>query len=102
MSPVDILGVVPTFYGLSEQCTRDTIRSLKGYFKDRVLHPIRVDPSLRQAPMRKQTIFEYKPDSMGAKDYRALALQVAERAGFVSASPNPTVSDASKGVNYEL
>jgi len=93
MSPVDILGVVPTFYGLSEQCTRDTIRSLKGYFKDRVLHPIRVDPSLRQAPMRKQTIFEYMPDSDGARDYRALALQVAARSGFSDATPPPSPLD---------
>lgn len=82
LSPVDILGVVPTFYGLSKQCTIDTIRSLRGFFKDRVLQPIRVDPSLRQAPMRKQTIFEYKPDSPGAQDYRQLARQVAEKAGF--------------------
>jgi nitrogenase subunit NifH len=41
-----------------------------------VLHPIRVDPALRQAPMHKQTIFEYAPESDGASDYFNLAKQL--------------------------
>ena len=76
LSQVDVIGVVPTFYGLSEQCTIETMRSLKAFFKDKVLHPVRVDPSLRQAPMHKQTIFEYAPDSDGAHDYYNLAQQL--------------------------
>lgn len=80
LSPVEILGVVPTFHGLSEQCTRETMRSLNGFFGERVLHAIRVDPALRQAPMHRKTIFEHAPESTGAQDYRALAAQVATRA----------------------
>ncbi|MAD61036.1 MAG: ATPase [Myxococcales bacterium] len=76
LSQVDVIGVVPTFYGLSEQCTMETMRSLKAFFKEKVLHPIRVDPALRQAPMHKQTIFEYAPDSKGAHDYYNLAIQL--------------------------
>ena len=76
LSQVDVIGVVPTFYGLSEQCTQETMRSLVAFFKDKVLHPIRVDPALRQAPMHKQTIFEYAPESDGASDYFNLAKQL--------------------------
>lgn len=76
LSQVDVIGVVPTFYGLSQQCTDETMRSLLAFFKDKVLHPVRVDPSLRQAPMHKQTIFEYAPDSTGASDYFNLAKQL--------------------------
>lgn len=79
LSHVDILGLVPTFYGLSEQCTLETMKSLKAFFKDKVLTPIRVDPALRQAPMHKKTIFEYAPSSHGAEDYKRLAHQLAHR-----------------------
>jgi chromosome partitioning protein len=79
LSPIDVLGVVPTFYGLSEQCTQDTMRSLRAFFKDKVLHPVRVDPALRQAPMHKKTIFEYAPNTMGAIDYKQLAQQLIVR-----------------------
>jgi len=89
LSPVEILGVVPTFYGLSEQCTRETMKSLKGFFGDKVLHEIRVDPTLRQAPMHRKTIFEHAPNSMGAQDYRALAAQVAARAHPAQSPPRP-------------
>ena len=76
LSQIDVIGVVPTFYGLSEQCTQETMRSLMAFFKDKVLHPIRADPALRQAPMHKQTIFEYAPNSEGASDYYNLAKQL--------------------------
>jgi chromosome partitioning protein len=79
LSHVDVLGVVPTFYGLSEQCTFETMRSLQAFFQDKVLHPVRVDPALRQAPMHKQTIFEYDSLSKGAEDYRRLARQIFSR-----------------------
>ena len=79
LSQIDVIGVVPTFYGLSQQCTEETMRSLLAFFKDKVLHPVRVDPALRQAPMHKQTIFEYAPSSVGAHDYEQLARQLLER-----------------------
>jgi chromosome partitioning protein len=79
LSHVDILGLIPTFYGLSEQCTLETMKSLKAFFKDKVLTPIRVDPALRQAPMHKKTIFEYAPQSHGAQDYQRLANQLVQR-----------------------
>ena len=76
LSQVDVIGVVPTFYGLSQQCTEETMKSLLAFFKEKVLHPVRVDPALRQAPMHKQTIFEYAPESNGASDYFKLAQQL--------------------------
>ncbi len=91
LSQVDVIGVVPTFYGLSEQCTMETMRSLKAFFKEKVLHPIRVDPALRQAPMHKQTIFEYAPESDGAHDYYNLARQL-----MASLDENDAVNSDSK------
>jgi chromosome partitioning protein len=76
LHPIDILGVVPTFYGLSEKCTIDTMTRLTAHFKDKVLNPIRFDSNLRQAPMHKQSIFEFAPESIGAQDYRKLVQQI--------------------------
>ncbi len=76
LHPIDILGVVPTFYGLSEKCTIDTMTRLTAHFKDKVLNPIRFDTNLRQAPMHKQSIFEFASDSVGAQDYRKLVQQI--------------------------
>jgi chromosome partitioning protein len=76
LSQINVIGVVPTFYGLSQQCTIETMSSLQTFFRDKVLHPVRVDPALRQAPMHQQTIFEYAPDSTGAQDYQIIAQQM--------------------------
>ena len=76
LSQINVIGVVPTFYGLSQQCTMETMSSLQTFFRDKVLHPVRVDPALRQAPMHQQTIFEYAPDSPGAQDYQIIAQQL--------------------------
>lgn len=90
LSQVNVLGVVPTFYGLSEQCTIETMASLQAFFRDKVLQPIRVDPALRQAPMHQQTIFEYAPKSDGAHDYKALVQQLM--ALLQLQAPNRTAS----------
>jgi chromosome partitioning protein len=76
LHPIDILGVVPTFYGLSEKCTTDTMVRLNAHFKEKVLSPIHFDTNLRQAPMHRQSIFEYAPASQGAQDYRQLVQQI--------------------------
>lgn len=71
-SRVDILGIVPTFYDRRNRISDEAVKTLKGYFRDKVLPPIRVNTRLKEAPQHKQTIFEYAPDSTGARDYHTL------------------------------
>ncbi|MCB9523340.1 MAG: ParA family protein [Myxococcales bacterium] len=76
LHPVNILGVVPTFFDMRTRISVEAVGTLKAYFKDRVLPPIRVNTRLKEAPSHKKTIFEYAPDSRGAKDYRKLVQRV--------------------------
>jgi len=78
LHPVSILVVVPTFYDMRTRISVDSVNTLRAYFKSRVLHPIRVNTRLKEAPSHKKTIFEYAPDSHGADDYRALVARIIE------------------------
>ena len=79
LHPVSILGVVPTFYDSRTRIAAEAVNTLKSYFKDRVMPPIRVNTRLKEAPSHKKTIFEYAPKSRGAIDYRALVARVVEQ-----------------------
>ena len=60
---------------------KEALDTLKGHFKERLYEPIRRSTKLAEAPSHRQTIFEYAPDSHGAKDYQRL----------VEASPDGSV-----------
>lgn len=72
LHPISIMGILPTFYDRRNKISNEAINTLKGYFKDKVLPPIRVNTRLKEAPSHKQSIFEYAPDSHGARDYQRL------------------------------
>lgn len=83
---VELLGVLPTFYDVRNNISRDALTSLQKNFGERCFLPIRVNTKLREAPSAKQTIFEYAPDSHGALDY----LKLVERVMPSAARPAPT------------
>jgi chromosome partitioning protein len=72
MHPISIMGILPTFYDRRNRISNEAVNTLRGYFKDKVLPPIRINTRLKEAPSHKKTIFEYAPDSHGARDYRKL------------------------------
>ena len=67
--PVQIHGVLPTFYDARARICRDAVDALKEHFGDRVMPPIRAATRLKEAPAQGKTIFEYAPDSNAAEDY---------------------------------
>lgn len=69
---VRIVGVLPTFYDGRIRLAKEAVDTLRGYFQDKLLDPIRRSTRLAEAPSHKQTIFEYDPTSAGAEDYRKL------------------------------
>jgi chromosome partitioning protein len=85
--PVQIHGVLPTFYDARARICRDAVEALKEHFGDRVLPPIRQATRLKEAPAQGKTIFEYAPESNAAEDYlRVVDLLVH---GQGSAQPQP-------------
>jgi chromosome partitioning protein len=67
--PVQILGVLPTFYDARARICRDAVEALREHFGERVLPPIRQATRLKEAPAQGKTIFEFAPDSNSAEDY---------------------------------
>jgi chromosome partitioning protein len=87
LHPVEVAGVLPTFYDVRNKISRQAVEALEGYFKGRVLPPIRVNARLKEAPSFKKTIFEHAPDSHGAEDYTRVVtwlLDPAARAEMTS------------------
>ena len=68
--PVQICGVLPTFYDARARICRDARRHAQGALR-RPLPP--ADPrghdAIKEAPAQGKTIFEYAPDSHAAVDY---------------------------------
>jgi chromosome partitioning protein len=77
--PITVLGVLPTFYDVRNRISHEVLRTLKRYFKDKVLSPIRINTRLKEAPSKAQSIFEYAPKSGAADDYTLLVEAVIAR-----------------------
>src|SRR5580698_2515165 len=70
--PVQIHGVLPTFYDARARICRDSLDALKDHFGERVLSPIRAATRLKEAPAQGKTIFEMAPESNAAEDYQRI------------------------------
>jgi chromosome partitioning protein len=68
--PVQIHGVLPTFYDARARICRDAWGTLKEHFGDRCYQPVRATTKIKEAPAQGKTIFEYAPDSHAAADYQ--------------------------------
>ena len=70
--PVQIYGVLPTFYDARARICRDAVEILTQHFGDRCFSPIRAGTRLKEAPAQGKTIFEHAPESHASEDYRAV------------------------------
>jgi chromosome partitioning protein len=68
--PVQIHGVLPTFYDSRARICRDAWGTMKEHFGDRCFQPIRATTKIKEEPAQGKTIFEYAPDSHAAADYQ--------------------------------
>jgi chromosome partitioning protein len=67
--PVQIWGVLPTFYDARARICREALTTLKDHFGERCLLPIRAAMKIKEAPSQGQTIFEYAAGSNASEDY---------------------------------
>lgn len=66
---VRVSAVLPTFFDARTRLAREVLSTLRGHFKHKCLSPIRLNTRLAEAPSHRKTIYEYAPQSNGAKDY---------------------------------
>jgi chromosome partitioning protein len=68
--------VVPTFYYGRLRKDREVMDKLTYYFNGKVTQPIRANVKLAEAPGHQQSIYDYAPNSAGARDYMQLVERV--------------------------
>jgi chromosome partitioning protein len=78
--PVQIYGVLPTFYDARARICRDAVETMKEHFGERCLAPIRATIKVKEAPAQGKTIFEHAPDSNAAEDYRRVVDRLVDGA----------------------
>ena len=72
-----VAGILPCLYDSRLKLAREVLGEIRAYFPGQVFRrPIAKNVKLAEAPSYGKTIFEYAPESAGAGDYRALALEV--------------------------
>lgn len=75
--PVQIWGVLPTFYDARAKICREAVSTLKSHFGERCLPPIRAAIKVKEAPAQGQTIFEYAAGTNAAEDYGVVVETIA-------------------------
>ena len=88
--PVQIYGVLPTFYDARARICRDAVETMKQHFGDKCLAPIRQTIKIKEAPAQGKTIFEYAPDSHAAIDYQRVVKRLIDGPEAVPASIDDT------------
>lgn len=79
-SNVEVIGFVITKYDCRENISDETINLLKAKFGNLIYKEvIRVNVKLKEAPSKRQTIFQYDPVCIGARNYLALANEFLNR-----------------------
>jgi chromosome partitioning protein len=87
--PVQIYGVLPTFYDGRARICRDAVATLKEHFGDRCLPPIRAAMKIKEAPAQAKTIFEYDGGSNAALDY----MKTVDRIVYGREAPEGSVTE---------
>lgn len=89
---LDIGGVIGTMYDNRKILNRDVMETIRKYFGEKVFDTlIRDNVALAEAPSQRKDIFEYNPESFGAKDYLNLCKEIIQRVEV------PVSADVSKG-----
>lgn len=74
---IEISGIICTLFDGRKNLNNEVVDHIKDYFGDKVFDTlIRDNVALAEAPSHHKTIFEYAPNSHGAKDYKALAQEI--------------------------
>ncbi|HBY57441.1 MAG TPA: chromosome partitioning protein ParA [Candidatus Atribacteria bacterium] len=77
---IEITGIIATRFDHRKNLNKEVVEKIENYFGSRFFKTlIRDNVSLAEAPSFGQTIFEYKANSYGAKDYLNLCQEIIKR-----------------------
>ena len=77
---IEITGIIATRFDNRKNLNKEVVEKIEKYFGSRLFKTfIRDNVSLAEAPSYGQTIFEYKENSYGAKDYLNLCHEIINR-----------------------
>ena len=77
---LDITGILCTRFDGRKNLHNEVVEKINQHFGDKVfITKIRDNISLAEAPGFGQTIFEYRPKSRGAEDYKSLTNEILKR-----------------------
>jgi chromosome partitioning protein len=88
--PVQIWGVLPTFFDARAKICREAVSTLKQHFGERCLPPVRAAIKVKEAPAQGQTIFEYAAGTSASEDYEVVVERIIQsREGRVATPVAP-------------
>jgi len=77
---IEIAGIIAMRFDSRKNLNREVVEKIKEYFGNKLFNTfIRDNISLAEAPSFGKTIFEYKSNSYGAKDYLDLCKEIIKR-----------------------
>src|SRR5665648_848926 len=77
---IEIAGIIATRFDCRKNLNREVVEKIKEYFGNKLFNAlIRDNISLAEAPSFGKSIFEYKSNSYGAKDYLDLCKEIIKR-----------------------
>jgi chromosome partitioning protein len=77
-SNLEITGIIGTMYDQRRILNREVIAKVEEHFPGKILGVVRDCISLAEAPSRGWDILAYRPNSLGAQDFMALAQKVVQ------------------------
>jgi chromosome partitioning protein len=77
-SNLEITGIIGTMYDQRRILNREVIAKVEEHFPGKILGVVRDCISLAEAPSRGWDILAYRPNSLGAQDFMALAQRVVQ------------------------
>jgi chromosome partitioning protein len=77
-SSLEITGIIGTMYDQRRILNREVIAKVEEHFPGKILGVVRDCISLAEAPSRGWDILAYRPNSLGAQDFIALAQRVVQ------------------------
>lgn len=87
---LEVTGIIPCLYDNRLRLAREVLAEIRKYFPEQVFRgTVGTNVKLAEAPSYGQTIFEYAPESAGARDYARLAAEILGAAEVEVPRPAP-------------